>query len=127
VLSEIPQTRQIAGEPRRRWFQSIAFDLVVWYDDQDQPSGFQLCYGKPQHERALTWNAPASYDHTAVDDGEDRPFRYKSTPILVPDGTFDAASVSEAFLRESAALPPDIVALVVAKLREHPEHEQSRA
>lgn len=84
MLREIPDVLQIDGEPRRRWFQSIAIDLTVWYDAQDRPTGFQLCYdrGKPQAERALTWNAPASYRHIPVDDGEGRPFRQKGTPIL---------------------------------------------
>lgn len=119
MLREIPYVRQVAGEPRRRWFQSLGFDLIVWYDDQNRPSGFQLCYGKAQQERALTWNPPSRYSHMAVDNGETHPLRYKGTPILVPDGTFDAASVAQAFLRESGALPAEIVALVAAKLGEH--------
>lgn len=111
MLREMPHVLQVAGEPRRRWFQSIALDLIVWYDNQDRPTGFQLCYdrGKPLAERALTWNAPASYRHLAVDDGEGRPFRHKATPILVPDGTFDTATVCEAFVRQSTELPMEIV------------------
>jgi hypothetical protein len=44
--------------------------LIVWYDEVNLPVGFQLCYGKEKSERALTWNAPAKYNHMAVDDGE---------------------------------------------------------
>jgi hypothetical protein len=129
MLQEILHVRQIAGEPRRRWFWSADFDLIVWYDDQDRPAGFQLCYGKgePRTKKALTWNAPANYSHMAVDDGESRSFRYKATPILVPDGAFDARHVSDAFIRESAEMPSDIVSLVLAKLRQHPESESSRS
>ena len=123
MLREILHVRQVDGEPRRRWFQSLGFDLVVWYDDRDRLQGFQLCYstGPPHTVHALTWNAPDRYRHMAVDDGEGRPFRHKATPILIPDGIFDAARVTEVFLQESAELPPEIVALVAGKLREHPE------
>ncbi len=124
MLREITSARQIAGEPRRRWFWSDALDLIVWYDDQSQPTGFQLCYGKgePRSERALTWNAPARYSHMAVDDGEGRAFRYKATPILIPDGTLDVRNLSDAFVRESAELPSEIVIFVVSKLGQHPEN-----
>ena len=127
MLREIPHVLQTDGEPRRRWFQSILIDLIVWFDDQDRPTGFQLCYGRgrPGAERALTWNAPASYRHMAVDDGEDRPFRHKATPILISDGTFDVEVVSDAFLRESAELPAEIVVLVVGQLREYSENPGS--
>jgi hypothetical protein len=118
MLREIPHVQQIDGEPRRRWLQSVDFDLIVWYDKQDRASGFQLCYdrSKPRSEHALTWNTPARYRHTAVDDGEGRSFRPKGSPILVPDGTFDAPKVRDAFVGESAELASDIVGLVVAKL-----------
>ncbi|CAK0767490.1 conserved hypothetical protein [Gammaproteobacteria bacterium] len=121
MLREILHTCQIAGEPRRRWFRSNDFDLIVWYGDQGQPSGFQLCYGHHQRAYALTWHTPAFYSHMAVDDGEGRPFRYKGTPILIPDGVFDADRLREAFLQESTALPSEILSLVLAKLREHPK------
>ena len=126
MLREMPHVQQIDGEPRRRWFQSVDFDLIVWYDKQDRPMGFQLCYDrtKPQLEHALTWNTPASYRHMAVDDGEGRPFRHKGSPILVPDGTFNAAKVRDAFVVESAELPSDIIGLVVGKLSYLPPGEK---
>jgi hypothetical protein len=127
MLWEIPRVRQIPGEPRRRWFNSRAFDLIVWYDEVNSPVGFQLCYGKEKSERALPWNPPAKYNHMAVDDGEGRTFHHKATPILVPDGHFDASAVCEAFVRESTQLPRDIVDLVVGKLRQHPQHAPSGA
>jgi hypothetical protein len=125
MMREIKNVRQVRDERHRRWFESNNFDLIVWYDDQDRMAGFQLCYGKGDNnsEHALTWNAPASYSHMAVDDGEGRPFRYKATPILVPDGTLDTEALYEAFVRESAELPPEIVSFVVARLRQYPEDE----
>jgi len=127
MMREVQNVRQISDERRRRWFESNNFDLIVWYDDQDQATGFQLCYGKGNQsaERALTWNAPAYYTHMAVDDGEGRPFRYKATPILVPDGTLDTGALYEAFVRESAELPPEVFNLVVSKLRQYPDNAKS--
>jgi hypothetical protein len=125
VLNEIPRVRQIPGEQRRRWFHSRSMDLIVWYGENDFPVGFQLCYGKGDAERALTWNAPRDYSHMAIDDGEGRWFHYKATPILIPDGRFDASSVCESFILESVELPRAIIDLVVVKLREHPQHAAS--
>ena len=31
----------------RRWFMDSYFDLIVWYDDRGNATGFQLCYDKP--------------------------------------------------------------------------------
>jgi hypothetical protein len=126
MLREIAHVQQIDGEPRRRWFQSVDFDLIVWYDKQDRPAGFQLCYdrSKPRLEHALTWNTPASYRHMAVDDGEGRPFRHKGSPIFAPDGTFNAAKVRDALVVESAEPSLDIVGLVVGKLSDLPPGEK---
>ena len=91
TLRELPDTRQIEGEPKRRWFNSPELDLIVWLDEDDAPVGFQLCYDKHHGERALTWRAGRGYDHAAVDDGEQTPAQHKSTPILVADGRISIA------------------------------------
>ena len=65
--------------------------------------------------------------HMGIDDGEGRSLRYKATPILIPDGQFDASTVCEKFVLESAELPRDIVDLVVDKLRLHPHHGSTGA
>ena len=115
--------RQASGEPRRRWFASNDLDLIVWCDDSGSPIGFQLCYDKLRSEHALTWKPELGFVHTAVDDGEDKVgLRYKSTPILVADGRFDANGVSDLFCASSGRLPPDIVKFVTTKLRQHPNY-----
>lgn len=121
LLRELPDTRQIAGEPRRRWFSSPELDLIVWLDDRNEPVGFQLCYDKHRGERALTWRAERGYDHAAIDDGEDLPSQYKSTPILIADGTFNRDRVKAAFLESSAELPGFIVELVADVLDRYPD------
>ena len=119
MLREIPETRQIRGEPRRRWFNSDAMDLYVWYDNEDAPLGFQLCYGKPNAERALTWFRPASYSHMRVDHGG--PFGGRGqTPLLVADGLFDPATVSTQFARLAAELPEDVRGLVATRIDAFP-------
>ena len=116
MLTELGDVRQVEGEHRRRWFMDSFFDLIVWLDQGDAIVGFQLCYDKEGDQRALTWKAPDSYTHAAVDDGENRPGRYKATPILVADGAFDHTAIAERFRAESAAVDPAIAAFVYEKL-----------
>jgi hypothetical protein len=112
----VANVRQVSGEPRRRWFTSARCDLIVWYATAAAPTGFQLCYRFDGSEKALTWGAPEQLTHLAVDDGEERPFRHKATPILVSDGAFDAPAVLRLFRAESGDLPADVVEIVVTRL-----------
>lgn len=123
MLREISETRQIRGEPRRRWFNSESMDLYVWYDNEDVPLGFQLCYGKPNEERALTWFRPSSYSHMRVDTGSSSSPGSgpgAGTPLLVLDGLFDSRSVAAEFERFAAGLPQDVRDLVSARLDAFP-------
>lgn len=124
LLRELPDTRQVPGEQRRRWFNSPDLDLIVWVDDEGDPTGFQLCYDKARGahgERALTWHTGRGYDHAAVDDGEGAPGKYKSTPILVADGLFQPNRVHAEFLEASADVPEEIRQFVSDALQRYPE------
>lgn len=121
TLRELGNTRQVAGEPRRRWFNAADLDLIVWLDERDMPIGFQLCYDKQRGERALTWRSGRGYDHAAVDSGEVGYATYKRTPILVADGTFDAERVSAIFNGASIELPVHIREFVARALANYPE------
>jgi len=121
-FSEIRNVSQAAGEPRRRWFVSDAFDLVVWWDASGPPSGFQLCYDQGGSERALTWQPDCGFTHKAVDDGERGRGKYKAIPILLEDRPFDANPVAARFVAESAELPSEVADFVIKKLREHPSY-----
>lgn len=123
LLRELPDARQVPGEPRRRWFNSPDLDLIVWMDDRGDPTGFQLCYDKLRSERALTWHADRGYDHAAVDDGEAAPGKHKSTPILVADGLFQSNRVHAEFLEASADVPEDIRQFVSDALLRYLEAE----
>lgn len=116
-LREVTHVKQVPGEDRRRWFSSSAMDLVVWYGGDGAISAFQLCYDKPNRERALTWKAgDTGITHATVDDGEAFPLGHKSTPILLPDGAWDAADVLARFTAAARALPPEVAHFVEDQL-----------
>ena len=117
MLVELKNVRQIEGEHRRRWFADRYFDLIVWIAEDGAIAGFQLCYDKEGDQRALTWKRPGSYTHTGIDDGENRPARFKQTPILVADGAIDHATIAARFRRASPTIDRPIAELVYAKLR----------
>lgn len=121
-MREKLKLRQIPGEPRRRWFTSNDFDLIVWLADEQSFSGFELCYDKQHDERALVWSKSAGFRHMAVDDGEQRPGKYKATPILVADGLFDARRICAAFRDASHSLPKEVAAYVLQALEQYPQH-----
>jgi len=115
LLAEINNIRQIPGEPRRRWFTDIYFDLIVWFE-ADTILGFQLCYDKGKNEHALTWKSSMAYAHNRVDDGEENPGHYKATPILMADGSFDNRMIADRFIIESAEIDLTISLFVFDKL-----------
>ena len=100
------------GEPRRRWFNDEAMDLYVWLDD-DGYIGFQLTYGKPRAEKALTWKLGDQFTHTGVDDGS-RPGRHPGSPILVADGVIDVDSVLHEFRERAKDIDVGIAQFVIS-------------
>ena len=124
MLEETRQTRQIAGEPFRRWFSDRIFDLIVWYASDNEIIGFQLCYREGTDEHALTWLQGKGSTHKRIDDGEGRPARSKMTPILVPDGTFDRDSVLALFQKESKSLDCELVEIVTETINRYPEGKE---
>jgi len=93
------------------------FDLIVWYKADESIHGFQLCYGKPNWERALTWIEGRDFSHAEVDTGEEKATRNR-TPVLVPDGSFPATEVIREFERRAKELPGDLRKFVIARMAE---------
>lgn len=118
-MKELRNVRQIPGEPPRRWFFSPDFDLIVWLSDDQEVIGFELCYDKRRQERAISWRQNTGFRHMAIDDGEQRPGRHKSSPVPVADGDFDAPRVHAAFLAASQALPKEVVRFVAESLERY--------
>jgi len=120
MLKEVDEVRQIPGDARRRVFSSEDLDLTVWIDERDGITGFELCYDKETNERAVRWSREEGFLHQKVDDGENRPGRYKSTPILVPDGVFPAQRISRLFQENSRDIDQSFVKFIYRKLLEYP-------
>ena len=125
MLKEMKDTRQIPGEGYRRWFNDDAFDLFLWYPDDNprEPSGFQLCYGKSDTggihtDRALTWKRAEGFSHDAIDTGRYSPTEHRS-PILVADGIFPKERITAEFDARSTGIGRDIRDFVLSKLREY--------
>ena len=116
MLTDEPK-RSVRDDYDRRWISDDYFDLIVWYDRKDAVHGFQLCYGKPQWERALTWIRDQGFSHTEVESGEERATANR-TPILVPDGSFPSKKVRREFQRRAVGLPHDLRDLVLGKIAE---------
>ena len=120
-MREQLKVRQIPGEPQRRWFTSREFDLIVWLADDQGFSGFESCYDKLHNEHAIAWSKASGFRHMAVDDGEQRPGKYKATPILVADGLFDAGRIHAAFRAASRTLPQEVADYVLQALEQYPQ------
>ena len=111
--------KQVPGEPRRRWFEDDYFDLLVWENEFGQIVEFQLCYDKLHNQRALIWKAQIGFLHNKVDDGENNPGKYKSTPILVDDGVFDSETIAEKFKYKSKDIDTKVSTFVINKIRDY--------
>lgn len=107
----------------RRWISDEYFDLIVWYEPTGQTHGFQLCYDKPDRERALTWTRDGGFLHTATDSGDSTPTTNR-TPILIADATFPAGQVKSEFLMRGRLLPAEIRELVLSRIEDY-ESSQS--
>lgn len=116
MLKEIKSTRQIPGENARRWFTSDKSDLFVWYNQNREPVGFQLCYDKNKQEKSFIWKSDKTSNHTAIDSGEHTGIHYKQTPIHVADGIPDYIYIRKQFLNESDGLPHEIIEMVIQAL-----------
>jgi hypothetical protein len=117
MMKEYDHVRQITGEPVRRWFYDDYFDLIVWFKPDGSTFGFELCYDKNGNEKSLRWRASGTFLHSNIDDGESRPFRQKSSPILVKDGQFDSIGIGEKFINASEALPETIRSLILKAIQ----------
>jgi hypothetical protein len=92
--------------------------LIVWVDRADGILGFQLCYDVQKHSRVLNWYEEG-YSHLGIDDGEDRPGKHKSSPVLVPDGAFNKKEIADAFSKACAPIDPQVSKFVLEKIKDY--------
>lgn len=104
-------------ETNRRWFTDDQMDLIIWHDENNQITGFQLCYDKftPDGEKVLTWSLGKSFIHSRIDNSNG--FSHcKSTPMLLSVGNFQYQRVTRDFFKRAKALPSEISNFVLSKL-----------
>jgi hypothetical protein len=119
MLREMLHTRQVDGDPHRRWFYSWECELYVWLDDDARAIGFQLCYDKALREHAFSWKEGLGASHMRVDSGDRSDGGGPATPMLVANGAFDARYILDVFRLESRLLPPEYVSLVTREVARH--------
>lgn len=116
VLREIKSVKQEPGIGRRRWFESEAFDVVIWFDGADEVIGFQLCYDLGRGEHALTWRRDGGFVHSVVDAGDEASFG-KLTPVLEPASEpVPWSELLAMFDARSDPLEPELRGLLRARL-----------
>jgi hypothetical protein len=120
MLREVRQVRQVKGESRRRWFDDDYFDLTVWFGEEDEIGGCQLCYDKYGEQKAFTWHQEFGYMHHRVNQGEDKPGKLKATSILVADGILDYKNIASRFKRKSVGVDSKISVFVYDKIMRCP-------
>lgn len=115
MMKEVLNPRQNDEECRRIFVDSY-FDLYVWFYENSDIAGFQLCYDKGNFERALTWTKENGYSHMKVDDGEGPNVACKMKPVLVADGVFDNKPIADKFKNESTLVDNAIADFVYEKI-----------
>ena len=113
-LREIKVSRQDDPAVIKRWFESEFFDLFLW-SSASAPFHMQLCYGKPRHERAVSWREGFGYFHDGVLSNSPGDIVAK-TSILQAGGAFDFTQVNARFLQESQGLETELRRFVLEKL-----------
>lgn len=114
ALREIKVSRQDDVGITKRWFENEFFDLFLWARDGGI-FHMQLCYGKPAHERAVSWRDGHGYFHDGVLSNPPGDVVAKSS-ILEAGGNFDFEKVNGRFLRESQGLETAVRKFVLEKL-----------
>lgn len=120
MLREIQHVKQERKRDKRRWFTDDYWDLYVWVRKDGSYSGFQLCYGKTDRQRALTWMDESGPIHTGVSEashGRTGAGNMEAS-ILVADGTFDVRGIAQLFWKESREIDSDIRLYVIVKIKE---------
>ena len=116
MLREVLKVKQDSAERRRRWFTDDRMDLFVWENEARAIDAFQLTYGKPSSEQAISWRAEGGIVHSRVDEGA-RPGQHPASPLLVADGVFDPARVIAEFTDRAKTIDDDVAAFVTSALR----------
>ena len=116
LFREFKGVRQEPGL-RRRWFESDQMELIVWLQNDNRLTGFQIIYWLATEERALTWLDGAGFRHSAIETGDDSPLK-NLAPTLSAAGAIPWNYIRELFDVRRASLDDAIQALVLGRLAE---------
>src|SRR5262245_665816 len=112
-LKNVSQSPRVKGH--RRWFADNEMELIAWYSESGEVSGFQLCYDIGRQERAFTWRRDKGLTHSSIDSGEASPFHNRS-PMLVPNPNAPLERVIAEFRARSEKVDAEIIDLVLTQL-----------
>jgi hypothetical protein len=118
MLRENTTSKDVVGN-RIRWFSDGFFDLIYWFDDVGQATGFQLCYDLMGNEHALTWRTNEGLRHHRVDDGEQDPTKNLSPVLTRKGGVIPFEMVIEEFSVRGARLDEPLYSMVMNVLQEN--------
>jgi hypothetical protein len=119
MLSEVAKTKQVDGEPVKRWFTSDNMDLFVWLDDENNILNYQLTYDKERNEKALTWDKTEGFKHLVVENSE-RSCKYPQSPLLKVGGTLDLQKLLTHFDAYSQTLYSEIKSFIISRIKYNP-------
>jgi len=111
--------RQDSHDYVRRWFFDDHFDLIAWYHPNGALFGFQLCYDKPDEEKALTWFSDRGLSHHRVDAGDQSPWVNRTPMLTESDGRSHMARLLATFTISDGDLPSELRTVVEKKIREY--------
>ena len=111
--------RQDSDNYVRRWFFDDHFDLIAWYEQDGTLYGFQLCYDKPDDEKALTWFRDRGLSHHLVDAGEDCPWVNRTPMLTESDGRSHMARLLTSFRNSGGGLATELQMLIEQKIVEY--------
>ena len=119
MLRELRTSQRKPSEGNRRWYFCNDLDLVVWFDESENPTAFQLAYDKNRGEHSISWHYEKGFRHYVVDEGNPLPGKTQ-TPLLYVNGAFRAAGLIDQFRSLAIELPPHVVSFVIEKLSSCP-------
>jgi hypothetical protein len=121
-LVELPPLPDDGSGLARRWFTSGEMDLIAWLDDRGLLQAFQLCWGKPEAERSLTWREGRGFHQQVVDPGYADGLGHKGSPLLTTDDPgLLPAGLRARLAAAAAAVPAGLLAAVDRHLARFPD------
>ena len=112
---ELMDVVQHPGEPYRRIFtDDVFFELIIWFNNENNPTGFQLCYDIGRRPCALTLFPNSQHTcNNKIHTGESDFYTIKASPILAEQTPFPKELCLQKFRTLSADLPDEISSFVL--------------